>query len=110
MPYVKRDSSGQITMVSDQAQVDTSEEISSDSPELRAFVEQLTKSSSDVFETSDMKLIRVIEDVIDLLIAKNVICITELPQPVQAKLMERRSLRHSLNSLSLFGDEDDQTI
>lgn len=110
MPYIKRDNTGQITMVSDEAGLDTSEEIGSDSPELRAFVEQLTQSNSDVFETSDMKLIRVIEDVIDLLIAKNVICITELPQPVQAKLMERRSLRNSLNSLTLFGDDDDQTI
>lgn len=110
MPYIKRGASGEIILVSELSSADTPEEISSDSPELRAFVEQLTKSNSDVFETSDMKLIRVIEDVIDLLIAKNVICITELPQPVQAKLMERRSLRHSLNSLSLFGDEDEQTI
>lgn len=110
MPYIKRDEAGQIVMVSDAAVVDALEKIAFDAPELRTFVERLTNSGSDVFETSDMKLIRVIEDVIDLLIAKNVICITELPQPVQAKLMERRSLRHSLNSLSLFGDEDDETI
>ena len=96
-------------MVSDAVQTDAAEEIASDAPELRAFVERLTDSESGIFETSDMKLIRVIEDVIDLLIAKNVICITELPQPVQAKLMERRSLRNSLNSLTLFGD-DDQNI
>ena len=109
MPYIKRDESGQIVMVSDAARADVPEEIAFDAPELRTFVDRLSDSGSGVFETSDMKLIRVIEDVIDLLIAKNVICITELPQPVQAKLMERRSLRHSLNSLTLFGD-DDQNI
>lgn len=109
MPYIKRDEAGQIGMVSDISRADAPEEIAFDAPELQAFVERLTDSGSGVFETSDMKLIRVIEDVIDLLIAKNVICITELPQPVQAKLMERRSLRNSLNSLTLFGD-DDQNI
>lgn len=109
MPYIKRSASGEIILVSDVASADIQEELPSDAPELRAFIERLTDSGSAVFETSDMKLIRVIEDVIDLLIAKNVICITELPQPVQAKLMERRSLRNSMNSLTLFGD-DDQNI
>lgn len=108
MPYIQRGADGKIIAVSNDPLNAPSEQISSDAPELHAFVERLT-DSGDVFETSDMKLIRVIEDVIDLLIAKNVICITELPQPVQAKLMERRSLRHSLNSLTLFGD-DDQNI
>jgi len=108
MPYVSRDKNDQIVVVSATLREDVREEIAQDSPELLAFVEQLS-DSTDIFETSDMKLIRVIEDVIDLLIAKNVICITELPQPVQAKLMERRSLRNSLNSLTLFGD-DDQNI
>lgn len=110
MPYVKRDENGQIVMVSEVARADALEALAVDAPELRAFVERLTDSGSGVFETSDMKLIRVIEDVIDLLIAKNVICITELPPPVQTKLMERRSLRQSLNALTLFGDDDQDII
>lgn len=110
MPYVKRDENGQIVMVSEVARADALEALTVDAPELRAFVERLTDSGSGVFETSDMKLIRVIEDVIDLLIAKNVICITELPPPVQTKLMERRSLRQSLNALTLFGDDDQDII
>ena len=110
MPYIKRDDSGRIVMVSDVASPGTPEEIAFDAPELRTFVEHLTDNGSGVFETSDMKLIRVIEDVIDLLIAKNVICITELPPPVQTKLMERRSLRQSLNVLTLFGDDDQSII
>lgn len=109
MPYIQRGPDGEILAVSNNPLNGPSEQISSDAPELRAFISMLDPQENP-FETSDMKLIRVIEDVIDLLIVKNVICITELPQPVQAKLMERRSLRHSLNSLSLFGDDDDQTI
>ena len=96
-------------LVSTVPREDAQEEIALDSAELREFVQRLG-GTGDVFETSDLKLIRVIEDVIDLLIAKNVICITELPPPVQTKLMERRSLRQSLNALKLFGDDDQGII
>ena len=83
--------------------------MAADSPELRAFIEDLG-GESKVFESSDMKMIRAIEDVIDLLISKNVICITDLPAAVQTKLMERRSLRHSLNSLNLLGEDEQGVI
>ena len=109
MPYIKRGPDGKILAVSNDPLSGPSEQISSDAPELRAFFNTLEQQES-VFETSDLKLIRVIEDVIDLLIAKNVICITDLPPPVQTKLMERRSLRQSLNALKLFGDEDQGII
>ena len=108
MPYIQRGQDGKIIAVSNDPLNAPAEQISADAPELRAFFSMLDQQES-VFETSDLKLIRVIEDVIDLLIAKNVICITDLPPPVQSKLMERRSLRQSLNSLKLFGD-DEQTI
>ena len=108
MPYIQRGTDGKIIAVSNDPLNAPTEQISADAPELRAFFSMLDQQES-VFETSDLKLIRVIEDVIDLLIAKNVICITDLPPPVQSKLMERRSLRQSLNSLKLFGD-DEQTI
>ena len=108
MPYIQRGTDGKIIAGSNDPLNAPTEQISAEAPELRAFFSMLDQQEK-VFETSDLKLIRVIEDVIDLLIAKNVICITDLPPPVQSKLMERRSLRQSLNSLKLFGD-DEQTI
>jgi len=109
MPYITRGADGRIAALSTLAQAGQQwEEISDDSPELRAFIESLA-GDSNVFESSDMKMIRAIEDVIDLLIHKNVICITDLPTAVQSKLMERRSLRHSMNALNLIG-EDEQGI
>lgn len=108
MPYIKRGPDGKILAISDDPLNGQSEQMSADAPELRDFVNMLDRQEK-VFESSDLKLIRVIEDVIDLLIDKNVICITDLPLPVQSKLMERRSLRQSLNALKLFGD-DDQNI
>ena len=109
MPYVKRDGDGRIIAASNAKAIEISEEIATDSSELRAFIEDLG-GENKVFESSDMKMIRAIEDVIDLLISKNVICITDLPAAVQTKLMERRSLRHSLDSLNLLGEDEEGVI
>ena len=59
---------------------------------------------------SDQSTVRVLEDVIDLLIQKNVILFTELPEAAQAKLMARRGLRKSLNPLTLMGSDDSGVI
>jgi hypothetical protein len=50
-----------------------------------------------------MRLVRVLEDLIDLLITRDVIRFTDLPLPAQEKLMERRSMRQSLGALDLLG-------
>lgn len=109
MPYVARGSDGRIVSVSNEPVAGVQEEIAAESLELRDFVEGLA-GRGNVFEASDLRLIRAIEDVIDLLIQKNIICITDLPPAVQNKLMERRSLRCSLNALKLFGDDEQGTI
>lgn len=41
----------------------------------------------------DLQLIRVIEDLVDILIRKGLISVGDLPEPVQLKLLERQSLR-----------------
>jgi hypothetical protein len=105
MPYILRDKAGRIVAAGNEPLDGAGELIDAGSPELHAFLQTLGEAKG-VFETSDLKLIRAIEDVIDVLIQKNLICITDLPQAVQSKLLERRSLRHSLNALKLFGDDD----
>ena len=109
MPYILRGEHGRIVAASNEPLNDSCEEIAADAAELRAFIEALA-GENNIFESSDMKMIRAIEDVIDLLITKNVICITDLPAAVQTKLMERRSLRHSLNSLNLIGEDEQGVI
>ena len=58
-------------------------------------------------QESDMRLVRVLEDLIDLLIDRDVIRFTDLPLPAQEKLMERRSLRQTLGALNLLGGTDE---
>jgi hypothetical protein len=59
--------------------------------------------SSD-FARLDADFVRVLEDVIDTLIARNVINITDLPVEAQAKLFARKSFRDRAgrNALRLF--------
>jgi hypothetical protein len=58
------------------------------------------------FARLDADFVRVIEDVIDTLIARHVINITDLPEQAQAKLFARKSFRERAgrNALDLFGD------
>lgn len=45
---------------------------------------------------TDSEFIRVIEDVIDVLITKNIIAITDLPQAAQDKISDRKTKRSNL--------------
>ncbi|MDO8958202.1 MAG: hypothetical protein Q7U85_00545 [Rhodocyclaceae bacterium] len=59
---------------------------------------------------SDQVLVRVLEDLIETLIRKDLIRFTDLPEAAQAKLLERRTLRRSVNALDFFGSDDQKLI
>ena len=54
---------------------------------------------------SDLEVVRVLEDLIQVLIEKGVIQFTELPEPAQKKLLQRKRLRRS-SDLTLFDDDE----
>jgi hypothetical protein len=64
------------------------------------------EATDDGFVRLDADFVRVIEDVIDTLIARNVLNITDLPDQAQAKLFARKSFRERTgrNALKLFDD------
>ncbi|MDP3585613.1 MAG: hypothetical protein Q8R61_10850 [Thiobacillus sp.] len=101
MPYVKRDEQGRISTLSLVPESGL-EEIPATSPELLDFMRNAGMEQSTL-QQSDMRLVRVLEDLIDLLIDRDVIRFTDLPLPAQEKLMERRSMRQSLGALDLLG-------
>lgn len=105
MPYVLRDAQGAVTSLHRQAPHDQAEFLPDDHPQVQAF---LPSSSTAGFAQLDAEFVRVIEDVIDTLIAKNVINITDLPFEVQSKLMSRKNFRerHTGHALRLFDDAD----
>ncbi len=101
MPYVMRDEAGRITTVKMEAG-DGLEELPIHSAELLEFMRNAGMEQGALQE-SDMRLVRVLEDLIDLLIDRDIIRFTDLPLPAQEKLMERRSMRQTLGSLNLLG-------
>lgn len=105
MPFVRRDASGLIESLHRQAAADAAEFLADDHAEVQAFVGR-RPDADEGFGRLDADFVRVIEDVIDTLIVKNVINITDLPAEAQAKLFARKSFRErvSRNPLRLFGE------
>ena len=78
-------------------------------PELRAFLQDAGNDQArGRLSESDLEMVRVIEDLVDELIGKNVFNFTDLPRIAQKKLLNRRQLRRNLSVLTnLVGDADD---
>jgi len=56
---------------------------------------------------SDLEFVRVLEDVITVLIEKNIIAHTELPEAAREKLSRRRELRVKLTGFNHLVRKDD---
>jgi hypothetical protein len=110
MPYVSRNGAGEIIGLHHSPQDAGAEWLDGDDSQIQQFLasgmptEETRRSLSD----SDSDMIRVIEDLVELLIAKNVFTFTELPQAVQNKLGSRRQLREDLGMLTNLIDKDDR--
>ena len=100
MPYLQRTAEGLIDSLHRSASAGT-EFLPDGHPEVQAFV---GGSARPEFGQLDADFVRVIEDVIDTLIVRHVINITDLPDQAQAKLFARKSFRErvSKSSLQLF--------
>ena len=113
MLYVLRDDQGNIKAVSEQAISANWQAVSLEDESLHAFLNNNPAVGSKVMEAADADFIRVLEDVIDLLIDKELIQFTELPVPVQTKLLNRRRYREELTSekdTTHLLDNDDNSL
>ncbi|WP_019592010.1 hypothetical protein [Thioalkalivibrio sp. ALE20] len=105
--YVRRDAEGRIDLVSRAASGACTEFVAVDAPELLEF---LSGKEADpvpaALQASDLELIRVLEDLVEVLIDKGVIRFTDLPDAAQQKLRDRKDLRVSAKRLNLMEDDD----
>lgn len=92
------------------------EAIDSRDPELLTFLRSLmaedTEGSNPLMEMmreSDLAIARVVEDLIDILIANGQIQITQFPEAAQKKLLSRRNLREQISN-SLFSTEESDSF
>jgi len=104
MPYVYRNSDGRIIGLSDATPTGKAEELDLSHPEVLEFLQ----NAKNELSSTDSDTIRVIEDLVDVLIRKKLILLTDLPVPARQKLSERQRIRNELNVLDnlMVGEED----
>jgi hypothetical protein len=100
MPYIRVDADGRTVALSLDP-LDGFEAVADDDPRLGEF-EARTARAQDRLRESDREVVRVLDDLINLLVEKNTIRFTDLPEAAQRKLMARRGLRERGAQLTLI--------
>ena len=108
MPFIRRSAEGAIDSLHrrDEGRL---EFLPDEHPDVRAFLSSNPSIAHEGhFAALDADFVRVLEDLIDTLISKNVLNITDLPVEAQTKLFSRKSFRERANrdALKLFGDDE----
>ncbi len=110
MPCVKRDASGHIVAVYRERTDEAPDYLASGHPEVAEFTgPDSGRAERGGMLQSDLEMIRVYEDLIDILISKRIVVLTDFPSAAQEKLVRRKRLRSSLSSLTEVlapGDDD----
>jgi hypothetical protein len=114
MLYELLNNDGRITGLSETYQVGA-EEVDMSNPDVRDFLSLNDENfSPDAYlDQSDKSISRIIEDLIELLIDKNVIIFTDLPNGAQGKLLTRKLARGLIRgdlTEDTIGDESETSI
>ncbi|CRL49521.1 MULTISPECIES: hypothetical protein [Pseudomonas] len=108
MFYVQRDAQGQLVRVEAAAYAEATETLPADHHEIQAwYANEVVETNLKQLKQSDQEMIRVLDDLIQVLTSKGVIRVTDLPPAAQAKLMDRTQAREALGGLSHLIDDEE---
>ncbi len=109
--YIRRNEQGEVIAASEEPLAGFVD-VSSEDADLQAFLTSITIDgpADSRLRESDSALIRVIEDLVDLLSTKGIIRFTDLPAEAQDKLMIRKSLRGQDEHLNLIDEAGDDVF
>lgn len=108
MPFVSRDEDGQIVALYRTPRDGAREELSADDAELVQFLAEGGSSESLRWElfVSDLLMGRLVEDLVNVLMERNVLALTDLPSGAQRKLLRRQQIRDRLQTTGdILSDE-----
>jgi hypothetical protein len=107
MLYVERAADGKITALHSSPRPNAGEQKTIVDEEILDFLHTTVSADSRklLLSLSDMGIIRLLEDLIDLLIQKNIILFTELPGQAQDRITERKRLRETMTPQDLMVDD-----
>ena len=108
MLYVQRNAQGQLIRVEAADFAGAQESLPADAQEIQAwFANQDVESSLMQLKQSDLDMIRVLDDLVQVLMNKGVLRITDLPAAAQSKLLSRTQARVALGGLNRLTDDDE---
>lgn len=113
MPFVARDDSGNVVALFREKAPEAQEYLPPNNEEVHAFIEAAegNRAADAEFYRSDQSMIRVYEDLLDVLLEKKALLLTDLPPAAQRKLLDRKRLRNELTTIGeILSDESDGII
>jgi len=115
MPFVKRDAAGRVTSLHREQETQDLQYLPLDHPDVTGFLQPIGERRSQnrgELLKSDLEMIRVYEDLTDILIHKNIVTLTDFPPAAQEKLVRRKRLRSSLSPITdvLSAPADDEGL
>ncbi|MFP7754549.1 hypothetical protein ACLG6S_07835 [Thermodesulfobacteriota bacterium B35] len=107
MLYVERDRDGCIVAIRQGRPEEGMEPASLLDEEVLSFLRGSGEidALAHVLSMSDASIIRVLEDLIEVLVAKNVILFTDLPAEAQEKIRQRQKVRRQIGSDQFMVDD-----
>jgi hypothetical protein len=107
MLYVERDKVGNIIALHRKPESNAHEQKAIMDEEILEFLNTSVDTDPwvQLLSLSDIGIIRILEDLIDLLIRKNIFMLTDLPEEAQKKIMERKRVREKIGPDDLMVDD-----
>jgi hypothetical protein len=107
MLYIERDNDGKILALHNKPVKGASEQKAIMDEEIIDFLNKSVDTDPwmQLLSLSDIGIIRILEDLIELLVRKNIILFTELPEEAQKKIRERKQLREKIAPDQLVVDD-----
>ncbi len=108
MLFIERHRDGTIAAIHNDNPQGTFEQASLQEPDVLQFLKHTTSGDelmTRALAQSDTDLVRVMEDLIQLLIDRNVINFTDLPAEAQAKIRTRQTMRSHLAETDFMVDD-----
>ena len=103
MRYIFRDDEGTITAVYAHPQDFATEEVAPDDPELLTFLSGQGEQDflRSYLTATDAELLRIVEDLVNVLVEKNLLMLADFPEAARKKLLNRKAVRERLQSVML---------
>lgn len=107
MAYILKNAQGEVVAASAKDSPGVGWEFVEDNAKIYLDYLESALMKSNSFRESDIQLARVLEDLINLMIERNLIRFTDFPEAAQRRLNQRQSMRVSSQLSDLLGDTED---